>query len=232
VSSVAPKVRACVSEVSHSANVASTHPDVAAWRRLPGVYPAELECDVVVTTGESFHLRPIRADDAQGLDAFHQRLTRDSIYRRYFSLHPVLSDAEVAHLTQVDFTDRLAFVVEDGDLLIAVGRYDRFPSSNSAEVAFVVSDDYQHRGIGLSLLEKLADAAWPMGITTFIAETQADNRYMMSVFQDSGFEVHAHMEDEVISVRFNIEPTAQSSARRTSRRARFNEGDTSSTGLQ
>ena len=219
-----------MSDVSHRAAGDATTPDRNSPRRLAGVYPAELECDVVVGTGETFHMRPIRADDDQRLVEFHQRLSRDSIFRRYFSLHPVLSDAEVAHLTRVDFTDRLAFVVEDAGVLIAVGRYDRIPASNSAEVAFVVSDSYQHRGIGLSLLERLADAAWPMGITTFLAETQADNRYMMSVFQDSGFEVHAHMEDEVISVRFNIEPTEESRARRASRHARSHEGDASGAG--
>ena len=186
----------------------------------PPNYPAQLACEVTIGTGETFQMRPIRPDDAPRLVEFHQRLSRDSIFRRYFSIHPVLSKEEVAHLTQVDYKDRLALVVEDGDELVAVGRFDRIPETEDAEVAFVVSDQYQHRGIGLSLLEHLADAAWPLGITTFIAETQADNRYMMSVFEDSGFAVHATLEEEVFSVRFPIEPTDASRSRRAEREER------------
>ena len=180
-----------------------------AWR-----YPVELEDDITTRDGATLRLRPIRPDDADALVSFHSRLSWDSIYRRYFSMHPKLSSEEVAHLTQVDYADRLAFVVQDGEHLVAVGRYDRYPSKDEAEVAFVVSDEYQHLGLGLSLLEHLAQAAWARGITTFTAETLATNRDMMAVFHHSGFPVKSGFDDGEISVRFSIEPTAESFARR------------------
>ncbi|MGP8009874.1 MAG: N-acetyltransferase family protein, partial [Acidimicrobiales bacterium] len=105
---------------------------------LPGSFPEELNADVTVTSGATLHLRPIRADDAERLVVFHSHLSFDSIYRRYFSLHPELSADEVRHFTQVDYVDRLALVIEDGDEIVAVGRYDRYPESPTAEVAFVV----------------------------------------------------------------------------------------------
>jgi GNAT superfamily N-acetyltransferase len=213
------EVRYPVSDVSRPSEL-----ETRAYSSLapgsPGRYPSERERDVVLGTGEEFHMRPIRPDDAQRLVAFHQHLSRDSIFRRYFSLHPVLSQEEVAHLTQVDYVDRLALVIVDGDELLAVGRYDRFPGTTNAEVAFVVADQYQHRGLGLALLEHLAEAAWDVGLTTFVAETQADNRYMMSVFEDSGFRVDSSNLDEVIDVRFSIEPTEASRTRRAARRER------------
>jgi hypothetical protein len=64
------------------------------------------------------------------------------------------------------------------------------------------------------LLERLADVAWSLGITTFFAETQADNRSMMGVFAASGFAVTTRMEDEIIVARFSIEPTVASRASR------------------
>lgn len=185
------------------------HGTFPPWR-----YPDTLETDVTTRKGTTLHLRPIRPEDGDALVAFHERLSVDSIYRRYFSMHPKLSDAEVTHLTSVDYVDRLALVVEDGDRLVAVGRYDRYPETTTAEVAFIVADDYQHLGLGLTLLTHLAAAAWARGITTFRAETLAENRDMMAVFFDSGFPVTSTVTDDEISVQFPIEPTEESRRRR------------------
>ena len=170
------------------------------------VYPEELERDVTTTTGLSLHLRPIRPSDADPLVAFHQRLSPGAVYRRYFSWHPELSAKEVNRYTNVDYVERLALIVTDGDALVAVGRYDRIPATHDAEVAFLVADQYQHQGIGLMLLHNLAGAARARGITSFSAETQADNRNMVNVFRESGFDVRSTIDAEVLSVRFSIEP--------------------------
>jgi GNAT superfamily N-acetyltransferase len=189
------------------------------WSVRP--YPSELARDVVTDHGEILQLRPIRPDDAELLVRFHRGLSPDSIYRRYFSIHPELSDIEVRHLTQVDYVDRFAYIVESGDALVGVGRFDRIPGTTEAEVAFIVADEFQHRGIGLLLLDHLADEAWSLGITEFTAETQADNRSMMGVFLASGFPVTSKLEDEVITARFPIQPTDQSRASRASRADRI-----------
>lgn len=183
-------------------------------------YPAAWACDFVTDNGFLVSLRPIRPDDATALLQFHDRLSSRSIYRRYFSLHPKLSDAEVRHLTVVDYVDRFAFVVERAGELIGVGRFDRAPGTTEAEVAFIVADEYHHQGVGLILLERLADVAWSLGIRTFTAETQADNRSMMGVFHASGFAVESSIEDEVISARFSIEPTDAVRASRARRSGR------------
>ena len=177
---------------------------------LPWRFPEELEADVEVPTGATLRLRPIRGDDAPKLVDFHALLSFDSIYRRYFSLHPVLSANEVKHFTQVDYVNRLALVIEDKGELVAVGRYDRYPESTTAEVAFVVRDDYQHLGLGHRLLGALAAAAWERGITDFSAETLSSNHAMMSVFRHSGFAVTTSSEFNQISVRFSINPLAVS----------------------
>ncbi len=174
---------------------------------LPGRYPKELITEVRVAAGAKFRLRPIRSEDAEKLVVFHAHLSFDSIYRRYFSLHPVLSADEVRHFTQVDFVDRLALVIEDGEDLVAVGRYDRYPESPTAEVAFVVRDDYQHLGLGHRLLGALAEAAWARGITTFSAETSLVNHDMLAVFRHSGFPMTTSSEFGGISVRLAIKPT-------------------------
>jgi RimJ/RimL family protein N-acetyltransferase len=183
-------------------------------------YPAELACDIVTDNGLLMLMRPIRPEDGDLLTRFHQGLSSPSIYRRYFSLHPVLSDPEIHHLTEVDYVNRFAFIVEHDNELVAVGRFDRRPNANDAEVAFIVADKFHHLGIGLMLLERLADVACSLGITTFTAETQADNRSMMSVFRASGFLVDATIEDEIISARFTITPTDASRISRARRSGR------------
>ncbi|HVB52394.1 MAG TPA: GNAT family N-acetyltransferase [Acidimicrobiales bacterium] len=188
-------------------------------RYAPWSYPDKIETDVVTRTGAVLHLRPIRSGDDEKLIVFHRHLSSDSIYRRYFSFHPDLSHEEVCRLTQVDYVDRLAIVIEDGDDLVAVGRYDRYPESTVAEVAFIVRDDYQHLGLGHRLLESLAAAAWARGVTSFSAETLFSNRDMMSVFRHSGFPLTSSVSQGEISVRFPIEPTPESVTLRSKYRA-------------
>ena len=157
----------------------------------PDPYPAELVCTVEGRDGAVFDLRPIRSDDGGRLVEFHAGLSTQSVYRRFFFVHPRLTAAEVEKFTHVDYKDRLALVATDGDRLIAVGRYERLPETVEAEVAFVVADEFQHRGLATLLLEHLASAALEHGITTFVAETLAENQDMIDVFTKSGFHVSA-----------------------------------------
>jgi GNAT superfamily N-acetyltransferase len=157
----------------------------------PGLYPEDLEANIVTSSGRTFLLRPIRSDDDEKLVAFHDRLSEDTIYHRYRAPHPKLSVDEVAHLTRVDYINRLALVIEDNGEIIAVVRYDRYPGSDVAETAFVVSDDYQNMGLARHLLKALADAAAPRGVGNFRAETFSTNMGMLAVFRQSGFPLSA-----------------------------------------
>jgi RimJ/RimL family protein N-acetyltransferase len=172
-------------------------------------YPRELEHDVVWPDETRCHVRPIRSDDAERLAAFHGRLSARSAYLRFFTIHPELSAEEIERFTHVDYDDRLALVVEFDGALIAVGRYDRVPDSSEAEVAFVVSDEFQHHGIATLLLDDLALAALQRGITTFTASTLAENSPMLRVFSHSGFHVSLSRDHETVSLRFPIEPDEQ-----------------------
>ena len=178
-------------------------PDQLGLLRPVG-YPAELESDGRMRDGRLIRLRPIRPDDERLLREFHERLSDQSIYHRYFFLHPRLSSTEVEHLTNVDYVDRLALVAEDAGNLVAVGRFDRLPGTNEAEVAFVVADNYQHRGLGSLLLRNLADAARDRGIESFTAQTMDENKDMIDIFMRSGFPVTTATEWGTVYVRFPI----------------------------
>jgi len=178
-----------------------------AWR-----YPEDLTTHIDVSTGAKLRLRAIRASDADKLVAFHCQLSSSSIYRRYFSEHPKLADEEVRHFTRIDYVDRVALVILDRDDLVAVGRFDRYPLTEMAEVAFIIRDGYQHLGLGHQLLAHLAEAAWARGITTFSAETLFSNIDMISVFRHSGFPVTSSTSMGEVSLKFPIQPTEESAA--------------------
>src|SRR5579862_5385683 len=98
--------------------------DVVAWTPAdPPAYPARYECDALMSDGTVAHIRPIRPSDGDALVAFHDALSRQTSYLRFFNVHPHLQASEVEHFVCVDYRDRLALVVEIGGSLAAVARY-------------------------------------------------------------------------------------------------------------
>ncbi|UKA60345.1 bifunctional acetate--CoA ligase family protein/GNAT family N-acetyltransferase [Arthrobacter sp. FW306-2-2C-D06B] len=185
-----------------------------------GVYPEYWEADVVLRDGGTAHLRPISPEDADALQAFHTAQSETSIYMRFFSFKSRLSSKELRRFTEVDHKDRVAFVITIGGAIVGVGRYDRLDDPTEAEVAFNISDVQQGRGIGSILLEHLAAAARENGIRRFTAEVLPENRKMLRVFADAGYELVRKFDDGVVSVEFNIDPTEKSLAVMESREHR------------
>jgi GNAT superfamily N-acetyltransferase len=186
----------------------------------PDGYPARLETDELLHDGTMVRFRPIRPDDGDALVAFHDGLSTQSVYRRFFFVHPHLTSMEVERFTHVDYVDRMAFAVLDGERMVGVGRYERYPGTTEAEVAFVVTDDHQHRGIGGRLLDHLAAAAHGHGIERFTAQTLSENRDMLGLFLSSGFPVETSSAGGTVSLQFDIHPGDGYLAARDSRRNR------------
>ena len=178
--------------------------------------PSHWEADVALRDGRPVHIRPIRPSDSQGLADFHRSLSRETIYLRFFAPYPELTERDLHRFTHVDHVDRVALVATIADQLVGVGRYDRV-DDGEAEVAFVVHDDHQGRGLGSVLLEHLAAAARERGISRFVAEVLPTNRRMLATFRDAGYEPSARLEDGVVLLSFAIEPTQTSIAVRSAR---------------
>ena len=170
-------------------------------------YPAEYEGDVELSDGSTAFVRPVKPDDGPDFVTFHGRQSAESIYYRYFSPHPTLSDAEVEYFVTVDYHDRFALVAFRDDVLIGVARYDRPEASQAAEVAFFIDDEHHGLGLATILLEHLAEAARDRGIDGFWATVLPDNRRMVGVFRQAGFGVTSRFSDGVIEVELTLEPT-------------------------
>ncbi|OLZ48623.1 bifunctional GNAT family N-acetyltransferase/acetate--CoA ligase family protein [Amycolatopsis keratiniphila] len=181
-------------------------------KRDPYDYPREWEADVLLSDGGTVHLRPVIPSDADGLVAFHGRLSERTRYFRYFGAYPRIPQRDLERFSVVDHHDRVAFVALLGDDIVAVGRYERLEQGPSAEVAFVVDDAHQGRGLGSILLEHLAAAASESGLRRFVAEVLAENAGMVRVFRDAGYQVSREIEEGVLHLEFDIDPTEESLA--------------------
>ncbi|MEO7427854.1 MAG: GNAT family N-acetyltransferase, partial [Acidimicrobiales bacterium] len=186
--------------------------DEGAGPDLPSGYPAAFETDVVLSDGATVHVRPIRPDDGPMLLTFHARQSPQSIYYRYFSPRPRLSDRDVDRLTQLDYVDRMALIAIRGDEMIGVARYDRLRHRAEAEVAFFVDDANHGRGLATVLLEHLAVRAREVGMTGFTASVLPENRKMIGVFVAAGFETATKFADGVVEVRLGLVPTSGAEA--------------------
>ncbi|RZS30601.1 acyl-CoA synthetase (NDP forming) [Herbihabitans rhizosphaerae] len=180
--------------------------------RDPYDYPKSWEADVVLSDGGTVHMRPIVPDDADALVAFHGRLSDRTRYLRYFGPYPRIPPRDLARFSTVDHHDRVAFVAMLGEDIVGVGRYERLDGGDHAEVAFVIEDAHQNRGLGSILLEHLAAAARESGLRRFEAEVLGENTQMVRVFREAGYRVHREFEGGVLHLEFDIDPTEESVA--------------------
>jgi acyl-CoA synthetase (NDP forming)/GNAT superfamily N-acetyltransferase len=181
-------------------------------------YPRHWEADVLLRDGQVAHLRPISAADRDLLVEFYAQVSAESKYLRFFAPMPELSDHDQLHFTNVDHRDRVAFVLTVANRMIAVGRFDRIPPEAAsqasreanlveAEVAFLVQDAHQGRGIANLLLEHLAQAGRERGVDLFVAEVLPQNVRMIQTFRDAGYQVAGGFEDGVMRLVFPIDAT-------------------------
>lgn len=164
---------------------------------------------MVLRDGHTVRMRPIRPDDVGRIERFHERQSPQSIYFRFFSPRPKLSEADLEHFTRVDHRDRVAFVAVLGDEIVAVARYERYEGTDTAEVAFFVDDDHHGRGLATLMLEYLAAAARENGVVRFRASTLPNNRKMLKVFAVAGYQMATQLDDGVVDVAFDLEPTVE-----------------------
>ncbi|MEV5374952.1 GNAT family N-acetyltransferase [Streptomyces nondiastaticus] len=191
-------------------------------------YPAHWEADVVLRDGGTAHLRPITPDDAQRLVSFYEQVSDESKYYRFFAPYPRLSDRDVHRFTHHDYVDRVGLAATVGGEFIATVRYDRvdgrgMPASgpaDEAEVAFLVQDAHQGRGVASALLEHIAAVARERGIRRFTAEVLPANTKMIKVFTDAGYTQKRSFEDGVVRLQLDLEPTDRSLAVQRAREQR------------
>ncbi|WP_030301463.1 bifunctional GNAT family N-acetyltransferase/acetate--CoA ligase family protein [Streptomyces katrae] len=191
-------------------------------------YPAHWEADVVLRDGGTARIRPITTEDAGRLVSFYEQVSDESKYYRFFAPYPRLSDRDVHRFTHHDYVDRVGLAATVGEEFIGTVRYDRIgpdgrPASapaDEAEVAFLVQDAHQGRGVASALLEHIGAVARERGIRRFAAEVLPANSKMIKVFTDVGYQQKRSFEDGSVHLTLDLEPTAESLAVQRAREQR------------
>jgi acetyl coenzyme A synthetase (ADP forming)-like protein len=176
-----------------------------------GDYPAEYELDAVLRDGDGVRIRPIKPTDSELIVQFFEKLGPESRYFRFFRLKESLDPTEVEYFTTVDYHDRMALIaLLDGEM-IGIASYDKETGEhNDAEVAFAVADEHQGRGLGTKLLQLLTAHARSTGIDAFRAYVLPENRQMMRLFRNSGYELSRTIDEGVFTVDFPVAESKES----------------------
>jgi len=181
-------------------------------------YPIQYVSEEETPDGERVRVRPIRPEDEPLMVRFHESLSEQSVYMRYF--HMMKLDQRTAHerLTRICFIDydrEMALVAEHTDPetgereIMGVARLSRNGADPAeAEFSVLVSDRFQRRGVGTLLVRRLLEVGRDENLRRITAEILLDNRPMQRISESLGFQLHRDMEDMVVKAELDLYQTA------------------------
>lgn len=183
-------------------------PDERLPRPAIRPYPTQYVSKWTMKDGTPVTIRPIRPEDEPLIIKFHERLSARSVYMRYFQ--PLKLSTRTAHerLTRICFVDydrEMALVAEFHDpssgeeQILGVARLTKIHGTDSAEVAVVILDDYQHRGLGTELVRKSLEAARAENLKKVRANVLTENVEMRALCKRLGFTLHDDIESGIVS---------------------------------
>ena len=170
-------------------------------------YPEQYEHAAMFGDTRVFY-RPIKPTDEAMERAFFYSLSDETIYYRFFNILKTMPHEKLQPLVNIDYREEMAVVAltgEPGDEeMIAIGRFKLDRTDDFAEIAFVVHDNWQNRGIGTHLMNTLIEIAQEMGADGFKADVLAENKKMLHVFHKCGYSVRSRLEEGVYSIRVDF----------------------------
>jgi acetyltransferase len=176
-------------------------------------YPTRYVAPWTMKDGTAVTIRPIRPEDEPEMVQFHSTLSERSVYLRYFHLMNLSQRVSHERLTRICFIDydrEMALVAErrhpasNEREILGVGRLTKIHGSNDAEVAVLVSDRYQGRGLGKELLGRLVQVGTNEKLAKLTADILPDNRDVMRICEKVGFTLKHSLEDEVVKAEYKL----------------------------
>ncbi len=172
---------------------------------------------VVLADGNDAIVRRLRLTDRPALEMLFATASDASLYTRFFSVGHQMVSRHLDHLFSRDASVR-TYVLEFDGRLIAVADVETIDLT-TAEIAFFVADDMQHRGVATLLLEEAAADARTDGVSWFVSDVLASNHPMLQVFADAGFQVERHWVGSEITLRMSTAADAATLAAHATRSA-------------
>jgi acyl-CoA hydrolase/RimJ/RimL family protein N-acetyltransferase len=172
------------------------------------VGPQELRTTFVLPDGTLVNLRPIHPTDQERMRDLFYDLSQQTVYYRFMSRMKRIPQKQIQDFVYIDHRNEVSIVgtlpEAYGEEIISVGGYYLDPRTNRAEIAFIVRDEWQNRGLGSFMLKYLTSIAKRNGIAGFTAEVLQENRGMQAVFNKSGLKVKSRLEGGVYSYEIDF----------------------------
>jgi len=164
--------------------------------------------------GAGLTIRPIRPEDEPMMVAFHQSLSERSVYLRYFHMMNVgqrTTHERLKGICFIDYDREMALVAERpqagaglGREIVGVGRLTRKRGVNEAELAVLISDVFQRRGLGTELVRRLIDIARKEKVERLTADILAENRNMQRICESLGFRMQYEPDDGMVTAELRL----------------------------
>jgi len=171
-------------------------------------YPEELEHNDTMHDGTEIFFRPVKPTDEAALSEMLYSLSASSIRKRYMAQTMTFPHKDVQQLTNIDYTQNLSIVGTvpgvSGEDVVAIAQYFLDPQTQFAEVAFLVQDEWQQKGMGTFLLDYITQIARQRGIRRFYAKVLPTNKAMLAIFHNSGYKVNTEFDGQVYTVTYDL----------------------------
>ncbi len=177
-------------------------------------YPEDLARHVILKDGTRVLLRPIKPSDATMKQHLFYALSKESVKTRFLGSLKAMPMKRIWPYVFIDYENEMSIVAllggESGEM-IGIGSYVRIPHTNSAEVSFLVRDDWQNKGLGTMLLEQIIEIAKGKGIEELVAWVSIENTRMMHIFRKCGYPMRFRVEGNLYFVVIDLKAAAGSS---------------------
>ncbi len=201
-----PKFRNDLIEAAKAQNYLPIDQIELAWEQVR--YPEELERYGTLRDGTQVFFRPIKPPDEPALSEMLYSLSAKSVRTRYFTSTKTFPHKAVQQVTNVDYKNDLAIVGvvpgPGGDDIVAMAQYFLDPKTMAAEVAFIVQDQWQDKGMGSFLMDYLTQIARRRGVRSFAATVLPANKAMLAVFHNTGRQVHTEFDGDAYHVNVDL----------------------------
>jgi len=178
-----------------------------SWETIE--YPEELEHYDTLSGGMEIFFRPVKPTDEEALTDMLYSLSSSSIRKRYFVHTKTFPHRDVQRLTNVDYQQDLAIVGivprPDGEEIVAMAQYFLNITTKVAEVAFIVQDEWQAKGMGTFLLRHITQIASKRGVEKFYATVLPENKAMLALFRNSGYDVEMEFDGDSYIIRYDLD---------------------------
>lgn len=201
-----PKFRSMLIEAAKAQQYLPADQIELAWEAVR--YPEELERYDTLKDGTQIFFRPVKPTDEEALAEMLYSLSGESVRTRFFMHTLAFPHKDVQKLANIDYRNDLAIVGvvpgPGGGQIVAIAQYFLDPRSQAAEVAFIVQDEWQARGMGGYLMDYLARIARDRGVKTFTAKVLPRNKPMLAIFQNTGLPVETDFDGEAYSIALDL----------------------------